>query len=241
MKIIFFLCFSMTTILLSAQNVGIGTSTPNNNAILDLVSSNKALLLPRIADTSVVTAPAAGMVVYNQQSNSPNFHDGARWNNLNPASVNSLYGSMTYTVTGSATGGITYETAALAGIDFNNYSFAPIVTSGGGGSSPSIPQKADSITLFKEFDGNSITFKRAHLAGTHIQAIEISQYLPDGTKYYSIKLSDVIITSQQNIISDKTGKLTERYGLSAITVGYKDWINNKSFSYNNSNRSFGSY
>ncbi|RYY70953.1 MAG: hypothetical protein EOO13_04790 [Chitinophagaceae bacterium] len=239
MKPVFLLCFLFFNTVLFAQTVGIGTSSPNNNAILDLVSASKALLLPRVTDTSAINTPAAGMVVYSQQSHSPNFHDGARWNNLENSSATSSYGSMTYTVTSSPTGGIAYETAPLAGIDFNNYSFAPVALGGGGGAS--VPQKADSITLYKEFDGNSVTFKRAHLAGHHIQVIEINQFLPDGTKYYSIKLSDVVITSQQNLLSDKTGKLTERYGLSAVTVGYKDWINNKSFSYNNAQRTFGTY
>ena len=35
-----------------AQNVGIGTNKPNASALLDLQSTNKGLLLPRVADTS---------------------------------------------------------------------------------------------------------------------------------------------------------------------------------------------
>ncbi|RYY48797.1 MAG: hypothetical protein EOO06_09070 [Chitinophagaceae bacterium] len=237
-KILLFICAFYGHSLL-AQTVGIGTSTPNSNAILDLVSPNKALLLPRISDTTAVATPTAGMLVFNQQNSAPNFHDGARWNSMTPSTSNALFGSMTYSVTASPTGGIAYETSPLAGIDFNNYSFAPVATGGGGGAST--PQKADSITFYKEFDGNSVTFKRAHLAGHHIQVIEINQFLPDGTKFYSLKLSDVLITSQQQLISDKTGKLTERYGLSAVIIGYKDWINNKSFSYNTAQRSFGLY
>ncbi len=241
MKIVLLNMLILTAQLLQAQNVGIGTASPNANAALDIVSSNKALLLPRLSDTAAISTPAAGMVIYNQQTKSPNFHDGSRWTQVNDPAANfvALYGAMTYTVIGTAVGGIAYETATLAGIDFNNYSF--LVVSGGGGGGSGVIQKADSITLYKEFDGNSIPFKRAHLAGTRIPAIEIDQLLPGGTKFYSIKLSDFVITSLQNFVSDKTGKLTERYGLSATTVGYKDWINNKSFSYNTSARSFGVY
>lgn len=241
MKIVFMVFVLLCSVVLRAQNVGIGTASPNANAALDIVSSNKALLLPRLNDTTAIATPAAGMVIYNQQTKSPNFHDGSKWTRVNDPAQNyvSLYGSMTYTVTGTSVGGIPYETGALAGIDFNNYSFLPPASGGGGGST--VPQKSDSVTLFKEFDGNSIAFKRAHLGNARLQVIEINQFLPDGTKFYSIKLSDVAITSQLNFISDTTGKLTERYGLSATIVGYKDWINNKSFSYNTSTRTFGAY
>ncbi len=39
---------------LSAQSVGIGTTTPNTFSMLDISSSNKGLLLPRIALTSTI-------------------------------------------------------------------------------------------------------------------------------------------------------------------------------------------
>lgn len=236
------LCLA-ATILLHGQNVGIGTSTPNSNAILDISSSNKGLLLPRITDTPGIATPAAGMMIYNQNSRSPNYYDGTRWNRVNDPSGNfvPLSGAITYTVTGTNVGGIPYETTELPGIDFSYYTTIPYNPGGGGGGSIGNPQDADSVTLYKEFDGNSLPFKRAFPAGLFIPAIEINEYLPNGVKFYSIKLSTVIITSQFNFISDKTGKLTERYGLNCTTIGYKDWINNKSFSYNTSTRTFGTY
>lgn len=54
----------------SQQNVGIGTTTPNASSMLDISSSNKGLLIPRVALTST-TSPSplgsfvAGMMVYN--------------------------------------------------------------------------------------------------------------------------------------------------------------------------------
>ena len=58
------------TTLLNAQSVGIGTNTPNSNAILDVTSSNKGLLIPRVALSSTTSASplggfVAGMMVYN--------------------------------------------------------------------------------------------------------------------------------------------------------------------------------
>ncbi len=75
------------------QNIGIGTGTPNSNAILDITATNKGLLLPRLAltatnATSPLSAFVAGMAVYNTATAgvSPNnvtpgyyFSDGSKW------------------------------------------------------------------------------------------------------------------------------------------------------------------
>ncbi|AZA50654.1 hypothetical protein EG346_21840 [Chryseobacterium carnipullorum] len=54
-------------------NVGVGTNVPNNSALLDLTSSNKGLLLPRVSlsstsDASTVPSPATGLMVYNNNT-----------------------------------------------------------------------------------------------------------------------------------------------------------------------------
>jgi hypothetical protein len=51
-------------------NVGIGTATPNASAILDVTSTNKGFLPPRVAltgttDGSTIASPATGLFVYN--------------------------------------------------------------------------------------------------------------------------------------------------------------------------------
>ena len=55
---------------LFAQNVGIGTGTPNASAILDISAADKGLLVPRFNITNVsaaapVATPATGLLVYN--------------------------------------------------------------------------------------------------------------------------------------------------------------------------------
>ena len=50
-------------------NVGIGTPTPAASAQLDITSTTKGLLIPRMASTSAVVAPAEGLLVY--QTNAP--------------------------------------------------------------------------------------------------------------------------------------------------------------------------
>ncbi len=241
-KICFIIAVLLCTSVLHAQNVGIGTTTPNNSAILDITSAAKGLLLPRLADTASVTTPAAGLVIYNQNTQSPNYFDGAKWNDVADARNNfvPLQGNITYTITGTTVvGGMAVDAGPLVALDYSNISTAAR-TSGGGGAGR--PFGMDSIIIYKEFEGNSIIFKRAHLSGLIIQGMEISQFLPNAsTPFFSIKLTNFSVNSQSYFISEKTGKLTEKYGLVAQTIGYKDWTNNKSFSYNAATLTFGSY
>ena len=126
---------SGTKILIdSTGSLGVGTINPDNSALVDLVSVDKGLLLPRLADTDVVVAPAAGLVMYNQATKSPNYYDGTKWNNLSDGNkAVPLQGSITYTITGTASvGGIAVDQGALAAIDFSGSSFTQRSLGGAG-------------------------------------------------------------------------------------------------------------
>lgn len=74
---------------LTIAQVGIGTTTPNADAELDIVSTNRGLLMPRVNLTSTIlsapmTAHVAGMTVYNLNTNldvTPGFYynNGTIW------------------------------------------------------------------------------------------------------------------------------------------------------------------
>lgn len=62
----FFACDSAVM----AQQVGVGTTTPANSAILDVSSTNKGVLFPRVAlssgtDQTTIPSPAQGLMVFN--------------------------------------------------------------------------------------------------------------------------------------------------------------------------------
>ena len=81
--IIFILCF-VGRITIIAQSVGIGTDTPNTNSILDISSTNKGLLIPRVSfdDRSIMSAAILGsgentdgMLVYDNSEHKFYFWD----------------------------------------------------------------------------------------------------------------------------------------------------------------------
>ena len=67
-----------------AQSVGIGTNTPDASAQLDISSTTKGLLPPRMttAQRDLITTPAAGLVLFNSTTNSIQLYSGSEWISL---------------------------------------------------------------------------------------------------------------------------------------------------------------
>ena len=64
--------------------VGIGTTTPDYSAALDIVSTTKGLLIPRMDSTArkAISDPAIGLMVFDSTTNSFWFHSGAAWREI---------------------------------------------------------------------------------------------------------------------------------------------------------------
>jgi len=80
--LIVFLTIKLINFLnVNAQNVGIGTPTPDASSILELNSDDKGFLIPRMsaADRMAIVSPATGLMVYDIDDNSFWYYDGSNW------------------------------------------------------------------------------------------------------------------------------------------------------------------
>lgn len=75
------LSISINTI---AQRVGIGTTTPHTSAKVEITSNNSGVLIPRLttAQRTGINPVAAGLLVYDSDTNSFWYHNGTNWYNL---------------------------------------------------------------------------------------------------------------------------------------------------------------
>ena len=82
MKILCLVIFCwMTTLTLYAQRVGIGTTAPNASALLEIKSTNKGLLIPRMttAQRDAIVTPADGLMILNLDDKCIDIFDGSSW------------------------------------------------------------------------------------------------------------------------------------------------------------------
>lgn len=65
----------------SAQSVGINTGTPDPSAVLDIVSENRGVLIPRVAASTRLSIPnpATSLLVFDVDSMGFFFYNGAAW------------------------------------------------------------------------------------------------------------------------------------------------------------------
>lgn len=84
--------------------VGVHTDNPDNSSAMDIVATNRGLLIPRVtltadlASPSPITAPAVGLLVFNSGANQPvgfYYWNGTSWTMLTTGSPSGNYWSIT--------------------------------------------------------------------------------------------------------------------------------------------------
>ncbi len=126
--------------------VGIGTTTPNGSAQLDVNSTNKGFLPPRVALTATnaagpITSPVAGLLVYNTATagTSPNnvtpgfyYYSGTAWVRLTTPTDNATNVTGTVAVANGGTG--TTTSTGTGSVVLSTYPTltTPVIASGSG-------------------------------------------------------------------------------------------------------------
>lgn len=75
------------------ENVGIGTTAPDESAVLDIQSSSKGLLIPRmfLSERNQIVNPAKGLLIYQTNENQGfYFFNGKDWAELSPNEAKSI-------------------------------------------------------------------------------------------------------------------------------------------------------
>jgi hypothetical protein len=89
------LCFFLLFILILSNKVFSQVSINNNDAppdpsaMLDVTSTNKGFLPPRMSHTAIlaIKSPAEGLIVYDSTFHKPLYYNGTRWTPLNDSSI----------------------------------------------------------------------------------------------------------------------------------------------------------
>ena len=81
------------------SQVGIGTASPHSSSILDLTASDKALLLPRVANSNNIATPVNGMMIYAVNPKCFKAYQDGAWVDLttcSPITSAMTFGAITY-------------------------------------------------------------------------------------------------------------------------------------------------
>ena len=125
------------------MKLGTNPTTTNSNALLEMETTNKGLLLPRVALTSTtsfapLTAHVAGMAVYNTATAgdvAPGYYvdNGTKWVKLSDASALQLTtgAAVGKVLTSDAAGNATWQTPTTSGL--SSVAFLSLSASDGGG------------------------------------------------------------------------------------------------------------
>ena len=64
--------------------VAVGATSVNSKSVLDLVSTTKGVLFPRMTTSqkNAIASPATGLQVYDNTNNTPNYYTGTSWANM---------------------------------------------------------------------------------------------------------------------------------------------------------------
>ncbi len=128
-QIITLLLMLSVTVTALCQNVGIGTTTPNSSAALDVTSDSKGILIPRMdsAKRVAIASPAEGLMVY-QKNGTKGFYyyNGSAW-----SFVGNAAGPAIPTPTGNQGKLLSSDGTALTWIEPANQPEAKVVLSGG--------------------------------------------------------------------------------------------------------------
>ncbi|KFF10493.1 hypothetical protein IW15_19325 [Chryseobacterium soli] len=193
--------------------VGIGTPSPDNSAMLQISSKNKGVLLPSVAltaltDNITVPSPAVGLMVWNNGSGSLSeagfyYWNESKWNKLSTTSTNTGNGI-------NSGGGTGWNTT---GSNAGNYSGANTGLSLGTSTLDDLIFKVNASTIGRLGTNNSVSFGVGANAAQNGIAIGNSS-----SSYQGISIgTNSSVTANESVA---IGANTQISGYQATALGY---------------------
>jgi hypothetical protein len=164
--------------------VGATNFTPNIGAMLDVSSTNKGVLLPRIASTASMIAPTDGLLFYNTTAKKFNYYDGAAWQQTYLGSQWNVNGSNISYSAGNVGIGTNSPSAKLT-IFQNSLNLTPNINLSNVGNSSSVSPSNSSIfidntTLYTTSSNVGISAKVANGDFNNIAFLGVAQQAVNG-------------------------------------------------------------
>jgi hypothetical protein len=206
--------------VMGGGSVGIGGISPDASAILELASTTKGLLPPRMttAERNLIGTPATGLVVYNSSTNTMDYYDGTAW-----ASFASSAGSTSILVDADGDTKIQVEEGAdddtirfdTAGVE------RAVITPAGefmvsgthNATGNTVPVEGAGSRMF--FDPQISAFRAGYVSGTQWDAANIGEY--------SIAMGNDALASGANSVAIGSatayGAMSAALGWSAVSSG----------------------
>jgi hypothetical protein len=217
-KILVFILIAWVSIRESKAQYGIGTRNPSPNAALDINSTNRGLMLPRLGDTTAVNGPSSGLMIFNSNTRTPTFHNGTTWRSMarldNTNTVDANADSIVYTLLNN--------TSILAAGPFQMESLSM-------GGSTGEEKLTANITI--PYHINSVNMQKIFMQKIPVAAeMEVRIYKRGvATPSYTYKFKNFSILA--NSFGHSNGNLTPSlsYTIWADKLSYKDVVNNISF------------
>lgn len=233
MKYLFSIILFSTVLCLSAfpANSQVEVRSTSPNSVLDINSSNKAVLLPRINNTNLVNSPEEGLFVYNKASKTPSYHDGVQWNNV---------GAMMMPI--SEEDSLTYTILSGYGPPFGTGTF-DLISIGAAGSSFDVSEPAV-FNIEKAIDARTRGFMQMFFDQTtnNSVSIEVKVYKNgESTHYFSYKLTNLSILAYSFGSSKGGSNTNENYTISAKVYGFRDEATGNSIAWSSITDSIVSY
>lgn len=219
MKKIIFIFILSTFLPISAQVIIIDkdaadqSSAVNTNAVLELRSDNKGMIIPRIPTEPILTNADAGMIFYDTTKKCLKAWDGDKWQELSACrGVSSIIGTQNFETTQATPNLVMQEVIAGSYSSGNGaYPSTPMYVSGSRGYQANNKQVALSFGPVdaSSFSSATLKFRLASFSGT-------SGNGNDATDIVSVGITtDGGATSTQELII-KPAQSNVRYGFDAI-------------------------